>query len=423
MTATTLPAGRALFLMLLAAASAGAAWAEDADPAPATKPAVVAAAPAEAETSSEGEKKPVEGEKKPEGEKSFKLYWKNGRTTLETDNFMMELSNRIQFRYTYLKPDDSLKIPGTENPGDGIGSFRIRRAKTKLDGWFWKKELTYELQLGWAGSDSTGGSSTFSGLEDADLNWDVSKNKTFQIKIGQFKVPFGRQELTSSENQQFVDRSILSGEFTHSRDVGIQLGGLLAGGKFEYRVGMFNGNGRNKPNNDNSKYQYDARIMYQPWGDTKYSESDFESKDHPLLAIAAEFENNNQFLANAGGVNNFDDTTFGFDAVFKYKGASVYAEYFARKREPEVGSSFHSPGFQVQAGYFLQRNVWEVAFRYATWDPSDQLSNDNQNEIGGTVNRYILKHDLKVQADFRQIEDKTQSQKNKEFRVQTQFVF
>lgn len=358
----------------------------------------------------------------------FKLYWKDGKTVFETDDFLLTLSNRVQFRFTQLQPDDAVQLPGTQSPGDGIGTFRIRRAKTKAEGWFWKKELEYELQLGWAGSDSTGGSSIFSGLEDAYLNWDASKNRTFRIKGGQFKVPFGRQELNSSESLQFVDRSILSGEFTHSRDVGIAVGGRSTNGKIDYWAGIFNGNGRNKPINDNDKYQYDARLMIQPWGDVKYSEGDFESKDKPLLAIAADFEQNDlrgSSAAPPGGPSlvNLKNTIFGGDVAFKYKGFSAYGEYFSRKREPETGPSFHSDGFQVQAGYFLKRDKWEVAFRYAWWDPSDARSGDDQKEIGGALNYFILKHDLKVQADFREIKDKFAGARDKEFRVQTQFAF
>jgi phosphate-selective porin OprO and OprP len=356
----------------------------------------------------------------PDAQKA-KVYWKDGATHLELENAELSFSNRIQFRFTDIFPDSSVQLPGTDKAGNALGSFLIRRAKTKVGGWFWKPELEAEVQIGWAGSDSTGGSSTFSGLEDAYLNWDVSKRQVFELRGGVFKVPFGRQEMNSSENMQFVERSILSGEFTHSRDVGVQVWGQPFGRKLDYYLGMFNGNGRNKPTNDNSKYQVDARVAYQPWGDVRFSEGDFESKDHPLLEVAAEFEQNDR--RGATNINDFKDSILGGDLVFKYRGFSLYTEYFDRQRTPETGASFHSNGYIVQAGYFLQRNVWEVAFRYAWWDPTDAVSGDDQSELGAAVSRYILKHDLKVQADFRRLEDKVRDQRTHELRVQTQFVF
>jgi hypothetical protein len=359
--------------------------------------------------------------------KAFEVYWKDGETVLETDGLELHLSNRIQFRFDSLDPDDGTQLPGTAAPGDSLNSFRIRRAKTQLEGWFWKPEVQFELQLGWAGSDATGGSATFSGLEDALLNWDASRKGTFMVQAGQFKVPFGRQEMTSSERQQFVERSILSGEFTFSRDIGVQLWGRVASGKLEYRAGVFNGNGRNKPINDNDKLQYDARLTFEPFGSVGYSESDFESKDKPLLAVALEFEKNDKARSTSAPpgsfVGNFDDTTFGGDVVFKYKGFSLYSELFLRERQAERGASFDSNGYIVQSGFFVKRNVFELAFRYASWDPSDLTGDDEQSEIGGAANYYFLKHRLKLQADYREIENRVQEQSYREFRTQLQFVF
>ena len=43
--------------------------------------------------------------------------------------------------------------PGTENAGDSMGSFRIRRAKFKLEGWMFRPGIEFELQLNWPGRD------------------------------------------------------------------------------------------------------------------------------------------------------------------------------------------------------------------------------------------------------------------------------
>ena len=39
-------------------------------------------------------------------------------------------------------PDDAVKLAGTEAAGDSQGSFRIRRAKLKFEGWFYQPWLT-----------------------------------------------------------------------------------------------------------------------------------------------------------------------------------------------------------------------------------------------------------------------------------------
>lgn len=348
--------------------------------------------------------------------------WKDNKTSLRSDHVALDLSNRVQFRFTDQFPDQREQLAGTPSSGDSIGSFRIRRAKTKIEGWFWKPELTADFQVGWAAADSGFEGSTFSGLEDAALTWDVSKTGAFEVKVGQFKVPFGRQELTSSERMQFADRDILSGEFTHSRDVGVSVQGVAFKGALDYRAGVFNGNGRNKPTNDNSRYQYDAMVTYSPWGDTKLSEGDFESKDHPLLSVGAEFEDNDQSYAT--NANNLSWRTFGGLAVFKYRGLSVFTEVFSRKRTPQSqGAAFHSDGWHGQVGYMVIPRRLEVAFRYASWDPSDQIAGNDQSETGGALSYFVLGHDLKVQADFRALKNDAQNATDHELRVQTQFVF
>ena len=344
----------------------------------------------------------------------------SGHVLWEGESGSVALLNRVQVRWTNEMPDDRLQLPGTSSPGSSKGSFRIRRAKTELTGWVWRRELTYELQLSWAGAEP--GTSTTSPLEDFILNWDASKNQRFQIAVGQFKVPLGRQEMTSSNRLEFADRDLLSGEFSRGRDVGVQLWGLLGKGKVEYRAGLFNGNPAARPENDNDKYQFNARLMFQPFGDVRYSESDFESRDgKPLLAVAGEYERNNQH--GSTNIDDLDTRIFGLDAVFKYNGPFLFAEYFARHRTPETSPAFDSNGFHAQAGYFLIRDRLEVAARWAGYDPSDLIPDNDRKEAGGVVNYYFNRHNLKLQADFRQIDDDGRETKNQELRVQAQVVF
>jgi len=364
----------------------------------------------------------------------YKIVHEDGATTLTLENAEISLSNRLQFRFIEEIPPDTVRLPGTTADGQSKPSFRIRRAKTSLEGWFWKKELTYEVQLSWAGPEA--GASTQTPLEDALLTWDASKKGAFKITIGQFKVPLGRQEMTSSGHLQFADRSILNAEFTRGRDVGIQLNGRVANGKVEYFAGVFNGNAASRNSNDNTKLQYNARVSFEPFGKVAYSEVAFEAWDKPLLAIAGQFESND--LSGATNLTDLNTTIFGADLMYKYKGFSLFAEYYNRKRTPEAvsgpssatsgpaaqsGGAFHSNGYNVEAGFFLKRDKVQVAARYAEYDPSDQVPSNKRSEKGGVFNYFILKHTLKVVADFRALHDVLVKETSKELRIQTQFIF
>src|SRR5688500_7367137 len=134
--------------------------------------------------------------------------------------------------------------------------------------------------------------------------------------------------------------------------------------KLDYRVGMFNGNQRNKAFNDNTKFQYNARLVYQPWGDHKYSESDFETVagGKPLLAIGVQAEQNDM-RGTTTGVDQ-KRTLWGPEIAFKHRGFSLFADAFFRELEPEPQTAgapvakFGSDGYQVQAGMFLYKRRW-----------------------------------------------------------------
>jgi phosphate-selective porin OprO and OprP len=335
---------------------------------------------------------------------AFTVGWKDGKTTIESKSARIDISNRVQLRFTEQMPE----------VGDDKGSFRLRRAKTKFEGWVYTKDLTYELQLNWADSANV--------LEDAVVNYDLTKGKKeFQLRAGQFKVPFGRQELTSSGSQQFVDRSAVSNTFARGRDIGFQLWGTPLGGKLDWRVGAFNGNGRTVSTNDNDKFQYNARVTFQPLGDVKYSESDFESTDRPLFAIAGQYESNDR----SGATTNVDvdREIVGGDVVFKFKGFSFFGELFEATDDPETGLDRDLSGFNAQAGMFLIRNKFEIAARLAELDLNKDLDNDEQEERGLALNYFWNKHAHKLQLDYRQLENKATNREDEEIRLQYQIIF
>ena len=142
-----------------------------------------------------------------------------------------------------------MQLPGTAAKGDSRGSFRIRRAKFKLEGWAMKPWLTYEFQLN---IPAVSGSNAGAILEDASIDVDVTKGKNkFRVKFGQFKPAFGHQEMTSSGSQSFVDRSEVSNTYARGRETGLALWGTTANNKLEWRAGISNGNSVTRTTNDN----------------------------------------------------------------------------------------------------------------------------------------------------------------------------
>lgn len=363
------------------------------------------------------------------------LIWRDGKTRITTDNAYLEMSSRIQVRFTQEDPDEnSTALAGTADKGDARGSFRIRRAKFKLEGWMIRSWLTYEMQVNYPG---VSGSNAGALLEDAAFDIDLSKGKgLFRVHAGQFKAPYGAQELTSSGNQQFVDRALASNSFFRGRETGVALWGATPNNKLEWRVGVFNGNSMTRSANDNNQYQWNARLMWQPNGSqvlnqrawvtgALYSESDFESTTTPIYAVAINWERQNNHLATTG--NDLRWNAYSIDGIFKYRGFSANGMYTRADRTPETGDTYSSPGFFIQMGQLLSRRRFEMAVRYGQYDASDKIDNNLVKELRGAFNYYYARHGLKWQTDCGQVETQggpgKANPKSFEIRSQLQFVF
>ncbi len=362
------------------------------------------------------------------------IVWRDGKTRITTDNAYLEISNRVQVRFTEELPDDNTLLAGTAEAGDPRGSFRIRRAKLKLEGWMMRSWLTYEVQMNWP---AITGANTGALLEDAAFDVDFSKGKgTFRAHIGQFKPPFGAQEMTSSGNQMFVDRALVSNSFFRGRETGVALWGALPNNTIEWRVGMFNGNGLTRTLNDNDKFQYNARIMWQPNGSqvlnqrawvtgALYSESDFESTTGAIYAVALNWENQNNFNATTGNDQKWN--AYSLDGIYKYKGFSVNGMYSLANREPETGAEFDAEGGFIQAGMLFSRRRYEVGLRYGQFDPTDLTDRNVTRETRGVFSYYYARHGLKWQTDVGPVEVQPgptgNVAKTWEVRSQLQFIF
>jgi len=148
--------------------------------------------------------------------------------------------------------------------------FRLRRARITLTGDF-AEQFDFKMEGDFENSDGTSPSNRtdFSGT-DIWLNW--HQFPAAQIKAGQYKAPFGLEQLTPDTALFIIERSLPTGAITPERQIGIELWGkpftnvwpdqkdLLT-----YYGGIFNGNGRNINNNDNNNFMYVGRLELVPF--------------------------------------------------------------------------------------------------------------------------------------------------------------
>ncbi|HEY4491427.1 MAG TPA: hypothetical protein VI958_05470, partial [Acidobacteriota bacterium] len=105
----------------------------------------------------------------------------------------------------------------------------------------------------------------------------------------------------------------------------------------------------------------------------------------------------------------------------------VFFEDFERTVDNKLtGAETDERGFNAQAGYFILKQKFEVAGRYAEIDPNKDAGNDKQREFGVAFGYFYNKHNMKLQGDFRRLENETAApplDEINEFRLQLQFIF
>src|SRR6266496_785533 len=147
--------------------------------------------------------------------------------------------------------------------------FRLRRARINMTGDF-AEQFDFKIEGDFGQSDGLNSNRTAFSATDIFVNW--HQYPEAQIKIGQWKAPFGLEQITSDPTLYMIERSLPTGAITPDRQIGIQLWGkpfthvwpeqkdLLT-----YYAGIFNGNGRNITNNDNNEFMYVGRLELQPF--------------------------------------------------------------------------------------------------------------------------------------------------------------
>lgn len=340
----------------------------------------------------------------------------------QDSSWAMKIGARMQF----------LTLASWENNNgelmNGETAFLVRRARLKFDGYVLTPKLTYKLQLGFSNRDMAGASIYTSNtprfIIDAVMKWNLYKN--FELWFGQAILPGNRDAIISSGNLQFVDRSILSGEFTLDRDLGIQFRHhfkLTDTFVIREALAFTQGEGRNVTTGSHGGLQYTGRLEFLPLGlfpdNGDYIGGSLNRPQSPKLAVGVTYDFNNNavktrsnqgvYMITDSGFYKTNITTLFIDTMFKHKGFSFMGEYAKRDAENpiainddgiptgqivQVGSALN-----LQAGYLFKSN-WEIASRFSNVDFNNSIFNESTvNEYTLGISKYIVGHKLKVQSD------------------------
>lgn len=313
------------------------------------------------------------------------------------DRFALEIGVRVQARFAAASVD-----PGGGADREGESAFSIRRGRLTLEGHAYSPAIEYKFQTDFGEGD----------LELVDFFVDFHASEPAVIRVGQFKRPFSRQQITSSGRLELVDRAITHSAFDIGRDIGVMVHNSYEDSpEFEWAAGLFNGTGdaatfsgtvdpmTGEVTGELSNVPEDiqpalvARAGYNHGGIKGYSEADLEGG--PLRFAAA-----GSLLVGFDGDGGDDGRIQGqIDGIAKLQGLSLSAALylaFAQGGGGFADQSYAAIGGHVQGGYMISEHL-QPAVRYAVVAPDDL---DATHELAAGFSFYRHEHKLKWQSDI-----------------------
>ena len=326
-------------------------------------PALVIPAAASAETGYDGGFF-VEGEK---GDSTFKL----------------RLNGRLQTRLTLemFEADDK----------DAEIALALQRARIGFEGHLFSKDLTYKFQADFGGGKV--------GLKD--YYWNYAFTERVQLRAGQWKKPFSRQQITSSGKLELVDRASTDKAFGAGRDIGLLLHNDYEEVEgLEWAVGVFNGAGENVVP-DVWQPLGIVRLGYGNFGKARYSEGDLECADKPEAcglrwAVAATVTADGSMPKDGSEGQVVSELDF----VLKASGFALTGAFFVDYNlgADDAGGGMDKLGFYAQASYYLPGPQLLPALRFASVMPDDDAVATTREATLG-LSYLPRKHNVKWQTD------------------------
>jgi phosphate-selective porin len=299
--------------------------------------------------------------------------------------------------------------------------FRLRRARINLTGDF-AENFDFKIEGDFGQGDGLNANRTAFSATDIFVNWHQFPEA--QIKVGQWKAPYGLEQLTPDPSLIIIERSLLTGAITPDRQIGAQLWGkpftniwpdekdLLT-----YYAGIFNGNGRNVSVNDNNNFMYVGRLELMPFKGKIFGQESslklggdvLNSRDDKGTNISQTL---NLLVNTDGSLSPFvlpgadERTAWGVDAWLKLGPFDLIGEYLEEYVNGRTVNGVHpgfadftTSGYYITAAYFLIPKKLQLAVRWEDLNPG-QKGNDGIHSITGGVNYYIHGDDLKLMVNY-----------------------
>lgn len=344
----------------------------------------------------------------------------------EDGNFRLDIKGQLQLRYTYNHSDQPRSAVLAAQVGEVQEGFDVARAKIGFYGHMFDPSLTYGIS---GNFDTYGGPAVAVGAATPN-NGDFELENAFvafafadgwQVKFGQFKAPFLREEAVDSSMQLAVERSVMADAFTVDYTQGLQISyaGEMQGVPFRaaamWHDGSYQANLREQNTLATDLYDFAVAmrgevLLAGTWD--QFSDFTTWSTDQMGLMIGAAWDYEDGGSRAGGTVPNVNKWTadvsfempemYGLNAYFAYVGMDTCQNDVGAANTPAGVSPW---GFVFQTGVYAIPDELELfgRYEYIDQDPTgvgaagaDQIF--SALTIGG--NYYFHKHGAKATVDM-----------------------
>jgi phosphate-selective porin OprO/OprP len=310
----------------------------------------------------------------------FKVYWKDGLRFDSRDGlFKLQIGGRLYLDGFWADEGSDTRahaIPATgKSVGDQLDGVEARTLRLSFAGTLYGN-TDYKVELDFAGTekavqksvdeagDATKSATSFGSSTVAFKDVYLGFKDILPIgylKVGHFKEPFSLEELTSSRYVTFMERSLPTGAFSPSRNVGVQLSSAELGDRMTWAVGMFRDtDNRGYGQSEGGGWNATARLTGLPWyeedgrrllhvgaaASLRNPDASVQYKSRPEMHLAATY-------LDTGSILTDDVMLLGGEAALVLGPFSLQAECMRAMVDPDTGSDLNFQGAYVQASYFL----------------------------------------------------------------------
>ncbi len=305
----------------------------------------------------------------------------------------INLTGRMHFDARFIDSDWSNPNSYATANQKQSNQFDLRRARIGFQGKF-QNDFTYEMVWNAASSDSS----------NIDTGWiNYGAKKEVQLRVGRFKQPFNLEELTSSNNIDFIERSYVN-QFVPGKKVGIMLHGVPMDG-VSYGVSTFMEKNANVTGSGNLQYAGRVTANIAKFADMKNSvlhlglgatDGAFDSAATTVTGISIRSEPRGTdpifSLSNAGSASiatKINKSLLGLEGAYAIDAFKLQSEYVeARYKHNDMSASGALEAdakvkvYYVAALYNITGESWADAYRDGAWSSIKPKSNFSSS--GGT---------------------------------------